>query len=46
MVTTAKCLECHDDLKSGQVGGVTVLRLSTAPLEKSRTNWMCATCKC
>jgi methyl-accepting chemotaxis protein len=42
MVTTAKRLECHDDLKSGQVGGVTVLRLSTAPQEKSRTNWMAA----
>jgi len=43
MLTTAKCLECHDDLKSGDVGGVALLRLSTSTLAKSKANWTAAT---
>jgi methyl-accepting chemotaxis protein len=45
MVATAKCLECHDDLKTGSVGGVAVLRLSTTTLAKSEQDWISATGK-
>ena len=40
---TAKCMECHDDFRAGAVGGVAVLRLSTATLRSSSTNWIAAT---
>ena len=45
MVATAKCLECHDDFKTGSIGGVAVLRLSTAALAKSEQDWIGATGK-
>jgi methyl-accepting chemotaxis protein len=45
MVVSAKCLECHDDFKLGQIGGVALLRLSTATLDKSRQSWSVATAK-
>jgi methyl-accepting chemotaxis protein len=43
VVVTAKCLECHDDLKLGAIGGVALLRLSTDTLVKSKQGWNAAT---
>ncbi len=43
MVVKQKCLECHEDFKTGAIGGVAVLRLSTATLAKSQQNWVSAT---
>ncbi len=43
LVVTAKCLECHDDLKKDAIGGVTLLRLSTDTLAKSSQSWNIAT---
>jgi len=43
MVVTAKCLECHDDFKAGEVGGVALVRFSTETLTSARTNWMAST---
>jgi methyl-accepting chemotaxis protein len=45
LVVTPKCLECHDNFKTGTIGGVTVLRLSKAELAKSEQDWMSATSK-
>jgi len=42
MMVTSKCLECHDDLKNGGIGGVALLRLSTAALAKSEQDWITA----
>ena len=44
-MVTSKCLECHDDLKKDAIGGVAVLRLSTATLAKSEQDWIGATGK-
>ena len=43
MVVSDKCLECHDDFKKGAIGGVTLLRLSTDALAKSKQSWTVAT---
>ena len=43
MVVTAKCLECHEDVKQGQIGGIEVLRLSADTLATSKKNWTAAT---
>jgi methyl-accepting chemotaxis protein len=43
LVVSDKCLECHDDLKTGAVGGVALLRLSTDTLAKSKQSWNVAT---
>ena len=43
LVVSDKCLECHDDLKKGAVGGVALLRLSTDTLAKSKQSWNVAT---
>jgi len=45
MVITDKCLECHDGFKKGAIGGVALLRLSTAALAKSKQSWNNATAK-
>ena len=45
MVVTAKCLECHDDLKKGSIGGVALLRVSTDTLTRSEKSWIAATAK-
>jgi len=45
MVVTAKCLECHDDFKLGNIGGVALLRLSTDTLDQSKRGWRIATAK-
>ena len=45
IVVTASCLECHDDLKAGGVGGVGVLRVSTQALENAKADWNLATTK-
>lgn len=45
MVVSAKCLECHDDIKAGQIGGVALVRLSTDTLKTARTNWVASTTK-
>ncbi|MGO8697392.1 MAG: methyl-accepting chemotaxis protein [Limisphaerales bacterium] len=36
---TKSCLECHDDLKAGTIGGVGVLRVSTKAVETSKADW-------
>ena len=43
MLITAKCLECHNEFKAGAIGGVALLRLSTATLAKSEQDWIGAT---
>jgi len=43
LVVSDKCLECHDDFKKGAIGGVTLLRLSTDTLAKSKQSWNIAT---
>jgi len=45
MVVTAKCLECHDEFKAGAIGGVSLLRLSTDTLAKSKQSWTIAAVK-
>jgi hypothetical protein len=45
MVVSAKCLECHDDFKQGEIGGVAVLRLSTDALDRSKQGWNVAAAK-
>src|SRR5208282_1901346 len=45
IAVTASCLECHDDLKAGAVGGVGVLRVSTKALETAKTDWNRATAR-
>ena len=45
LIVTDKCLECHDDLKKGAIGGVALLRLSTDTLVKSKQSWNIATAK-
>jgi methyl-accepting chemotaxis protein len=45
MVVTAKCLECHDEFKAGTIGGVSLLRLSTDTLAKSKQSWTIAAVK-
>jgi methyl-accepting chemotaxis protein len=45
LVVTAKCIECHDDVKQGGTRGVALLRLSTDTLAKSKASWNAATAK-
>ena len=37
-MAVASCLQCHDEWKAGQVGGVVALRFSTATLAKAQTD--------
>ncbi len=39
LVTNTKCLECHDNLQQGQLGGITLFRYSTAALADSERQW-------
>ena len=45
MVVTAKCIECHDGVRPGDIGGVALLRFSTDTLVKSKQNWNVAVTK-
>jgi methyl-accepting chemotaxis protein len=38
-VVEKSCLECHDDLKEGQVSGIIAFRYSTAGLRESEQQW-------
>ncbi len=39
-VAEKSCMECHTELKQGQVLGVITMRFSTAPLQKAEQGWL------
>jgi methyl-accepting chemotaxis protein len=45
LVATKTCVECHTDWKEGQVGGVSLLRMSNAAFRRAQQEWVASTAR-